>query len=144
MSFTGLRNTNDLSQYAAKPDIPTNQMACSSSLLHISFLLCSFLTTPHQRRPSCSTSGTPTDTTLIPIENTSKQATHHPHRRLGFERQKNRPQPGLVLLSFFAFRFLFQEKALMSKLEKALENIANGAEEVDVSTVELPWKACVV
>jgi hypothetical protein len=28
-SFTGLRNANYLSRYAAVPDIPSNQMACS-------------------------------------------------------------------------------------------------------------------
>jgi hypothetical protein len=57
---------------------------------------------------------------------------------LGFEREK------IVLNSASSCRpsallvFCFQRKALvMSKLEQALENIANGAEEVDVSAVEL-------
>jgi hypothetical protein len=68
------------------------------------------LTTPHQHRPSCSTSGAPTDTTLIPIENTNKLTTHKPHLRLGFERGKNRPQQGLVLPSHFAACFSFQKK----------------------------------
>jgi hypothetical protein len=71
-SFNGLRNPNYLLQYTAVPDIPTNQMACSSSLLRISFLLCSFLTTPlnadrlvphqaHQLTPHSFQAKTPTN-----------------------------------------------------------------------------------
>jgi hypothetical protein len=128
---------NYLSRYTAVPDIPTNQMACSSSLLRISFLLCSFLTTPHQRRPSCSTSGTPTDTTLIPIENTNKLATHHPHLRLGFEREKIVLNRASSCRSSLLFAFCFKRKALVMNTVEALENIAKGAEELRVGFVSL-------